>query len=108
MTWLGCLAGTVACLPFAPALLDELAVAPTSATLSVVYLGVFPTAIAFATWGFALTRTTAGRLGAATYASPPLAVLMSWALLGEVPAPVALIGGALCLTGVLVATLRLR
>jgi drug/metabolite transporter (DMT)-like permease len=108
MTWLGCLAGTVACLPFAPALLDELAVAPTSATLSVVYLGVFPTAIAFATWGFALTRTTAGRLGAATYAAPPLAVLMSWALLGEVPTPVALIGGALCLTGVLVATLRLR
>ena len=108
MTWLGCLAGTIACLPFTPALLDELAVAPTSATLSVVYLGVFPTAIAFATWGFALTRTTAGRLGATTYAAAPLAVLMSWALLGEVPAPVALVGGTLCLAGVLVATLRLR
>ncbi|WP_369369705.1 DMT family transporter [Promicromonospora sp. Populi] len=108
MTWLGCLAGTVACLPFTPALLDGLATAPTSATLSVVYLGVFPTAIAFVTWGFALTRTTAGRLGAATYAAAPLAVLMSWALLGEVPTPVALIGGTLCLAGVLVATLRLR
>lgn len=108
MTWLGCLAGTVACLPFAPALLDELATAPASATLSVVYLGVFPTAVAFVTWGYALTRTTAGRLGAATYAAAPLALLMSWVLLGEVPAPVALIGGALCLTGVLVATLRLR
>ena len=108
MTWLGCLAGTVACLPFTPVLLDELAAAPTSATLSVVYLGVFPTAIAFATWGFALTRTTAGRLGAVTYAAAPLAVLMSWALLGEVPAPVALVGGTLCLVGVLVATLRLR
>jgi drug/metabolite transporter (DMT)-like permease len=108
MTWLGCLAGTVACLPFAPALLAELAVAPTSATLSVVYLGVFPTAVAFATWGYALTRTTAGRLGAATYAAAPLAVLMSWVLLGEVPAPVALIGGTLCLAGVLVATLKLR
>ena len=108
MTWLGCLAGTVACLPFAPVLLDELATAPLSATLSVVYLGVFPTAIAFVTWGFALTRTTAGRLGAATYAAAPLALLMSWLLLGEVPAPVALIGGTLCLTGVLVATLRLR
>lgn len=108
MTWLGCLVGAVACLPFAPVLLDELAGAPTSATLSVVYLGVFPTAIAFITWGFALTRTTAGRLGAATYAAAPLAVLMSWALLGEVPTPVALIGGTLCLAGVLVATLRLR
>ncbi|GAA4686496.1 Threonine/homoserine efflux transporter RhtA [Promicromonospora umidemergens] len=108
MTWLGCLAGTVACLPFTPVLLDELAVAPTSATLSMVYLGVFPTAIAFATWGFALTRTTAGRLGAATYAAAPLALLMSWALLGEVPTPIALVGGSLCLAGVLVATLKLR
>ncbi|WP_419705536.1 DMT family transporter [Promicromonospora sp. NFX87] len=108
MTWLGCVVGAVACLPFAPVLLHELAAAPTSATLSVVYLGVFPTAIAFITWGFALTRTTAGRLGAATYAAAPLAVLMSWAVLGEVPTPFALIGGTLCLTGVLVATLRLR
>lgn len=108
MTWLGCLVGAVACLPFAPVLLRELAAAPTSATLSVVYLGVFPTAIAFITWGYALTRTTAGRLGAATYAAAPLAVLMSWALLGEVPTLIALTGGALCLTGVLVATLRLR
>ena len=108
MTWLGCLVGAVACLPFAPVLLRELAAAPTSATLSVVYLGVFPTAIAFITWGFALTRTTAGRLGAATYAAAPLAVLMSWAVLGEIPTPSALIGGTLCLTGVLIATLRLR
>ncbi|MFD6140878.1 DMT family transporter [Promicromonospora sp. NPDC060271] len=108
MTWLGCLVGAVACLPFAPVLLREIAAAPTSATLSVVYLGVFPTAVAFVTWGFALTRTTAGRLGAATYAAAPLAVLMSWALLAEAPTPTALIGGALCLTGVLVATLKLR
>ncbi|MEV0951396.1 DMT family transporter [Promicromonospora sp. NPDC050249] len=108
MTWLGCLVGAVACLPFAPVLLQELAAAPTSATLSVVYLGVFPTAVAFITWGYALTRTTAGRLGAATYAAAPLAVLMSWAVLGEVPTLIALVGGALCLTGVLVATLRLR
>jgi drug/metabolite transporter (DMT)-like permease len=108
MTWLGCLVGAVACLPFAPVLLRELAAAPTSATLSVVYLGVFPTAIAFITWGYALTRTTAGRLGAATYAAAPLAVLMSWAVLGEIPTLFALIGGTLCLTGVLVATLRLR
>jgi drug/metabolite transporter (DMT)-like permease len=31
-------------------------------------------------------------------------VLLSWALLGELPAPLALAGGALCLAGVAVAT----
>lgn len=108
MTWLGCLAGTVAALPFAPVLVTELAAAPTSATLGVVYLGVFPTAIAFVTWGYALSHTTAGRLSAATYVVPPIAVLLSWLLLGEVPAPIALAGGALCLIGVVLATTRRR
>ncbi len=65
-----------------------------------IYLGVFPTAIAFTTWAYALSRTTAGRMGALTYLVPPLAVLLGWVLLGEVPPVAALAGGALCLAGV--------
>ncbi len=106
MTWLGCLAGTVATLPFAPELVRELASAPTSSVLAVVYLGIFPTAIAFLTWGYVLARTTAGRTAASTYAVPPIVVVMSWLLLDEVPPAAALIGGALALAGVAVATLR--
>ncbi len=106
MTWLGALAGTAALLPFAPALLAEVATAPTPATLGMLYLGVFPTAIGFLTWGYVLSRWTAGRTTAATYLSPPLTVLLSWTVLGEVPAPLALLGGALCLTGVVLATRR--
>ena len=108
MTWIGAAAGTVALLPFLPELLGELPTVPASAVAGTVYLGVFPTAIAFATWGYALSRTTAGRLAAATYAVPPLVVLLSWLLLDEVPAPLALAGGALCLAGVVVATRRRR
>jgi len=104
VTWIGAVAGTLALLPYLPALLDELETAPASASAAVAYLGVFPTAIAFLTWGYALSRTTAGRLAAATYAAPPIVVLLSWALLGELPAPLALAGGALCLAGVAVAT----
>ncbi|MHA6616045.1 DMT family transporter [Pseudonocardia sp. DLS-67] len=104
VTWIGAVAGTVALLPFLPALLSELATASTAAAAGFVYLGVFPTAIAFLTWGYALSRTTAGRLAAATYAIPPIVVLMSWTLLGEIPTPLALAGGALCLAGVAVAT----
>lgn len=104
VTWLGAVAGTVALLPYLPTLLTELAPAPASAVAGTAYLGVFPTAIAFLTWGYALSRTTAGRLAAATYAVPPIVVLLSWVLLGEVPAPLALAGGVLCLAGVVVAT----
>jgi drug/metabolite transporter (DMT)-like permease len=108
MTWLGCVAGTVAALPFLPALVDELAAAGPAAGLGIVYLGVFPTAVAFTTWAYALRRTSAGRAAAATYAAPPLTIVMSWLLLGEVPAPAALLGGALALAGVAVATAPVR
>jgi drug/metabolite transporter (DMT)-like permease len=106
VTWLACGVGAVSCLPFAPALLHELGEAGAPAVGWAVYLGVFPTALAFTTWAYALARTTAGRMGATTYLVPPLAVLMAWAILGEVPPLLALLGGALCLVGVAVSRRR--
>lgn len=108
MTWIGCLAAAVACLPFLPELIRELAAAPLSSTLAMVYLGVFPTAIAFTTWGYVLARFSAGRTAATTYAVPAVVVLLSWLLLQEVPPVAALFGGALALAGVAVATLPRR
>ncbi|PYC71904.1 EamA family transporter [Streptomyces tateyamensis] len=105
-TAFGCLVGAVACLPFTPQLLDQLGRAPLHATLDMVYLGLFPTALAFTTWAYALSRTTAGKMGATTYAVPALVVLMSWAVLGEVPGLLTLLGGALCLGGVAVSRRR--
>ncbi|MGX1245693.1 drug/metabolite transporter (DMT)-like permease [Streptomyces pseudovenezuelae] len=46
-TTFGCFVGAVVCLPFAGQLVSEAADAPASATLNMVYLGVFPTALAF-------------------------------------------------------------
>ncbi|MFE1956733.1 DMT family transporter [Streptomyces sp. NPDC059479] len=107
-TTFGCLVGAVACLPFAGQLVHEAASAPLPATLNMVYLGVFPTALAFTTWAYALARTTAGRMGATTYAVPALVVLMSWLFLDEVPGLFTLAGGALCLAGVAVSRSRPR
>ncbi|MFF3742229.1 DMT family transporter [Streptomyces sp. NPDC002566] len=108
VTTFGCLVGAVLCLPFAGQLVSEAAKAPVPATLNMVYLGVFPTALAFTTWAYALARTTASRMGATTYAVPALVVLMSWLALGEVPGPLTLTGGALCLAGVAVSRSRAR
>jgi drug/metabolite transporter (DMT)-like permease len=108
VTAFGCFIGTVATLPFAGRLVTQTAAAPLSATLMVVYLGVVPTALAFTTWAYALTRTTAGRLGATTYIVPAIVVLMSWALLAQTPRPLAYLGGALCLAGVAVSRGRIR
>lgn len=108
VTTFGCVVGTVVCLPFAGQLVHEAADAPVSATLNMVYLGIFPTALAFTTWAYALARTTASRMGATTYAVPALVVLMSWLALGEVPGALTLAGGVLCLAGVAVSRSRPR
>ena len=100
VTWLACTIGALACLPFTPGLLADLAAAPGAATAGLVYLGVVPTALAFSTWAYALARMDAGRLGVSTYIVPPITILMSAALLGEVPPLLAIVGGAVCLVGV--------
>ncbi|MEV0603897.1 DMT family transporter [Streptomyces sp. NPDC050315] len=105
-TTFGCLIGTVACLPFSGQLVSQLSEAPLSATLNVVYLGLFPTALAFSTWAYALSRTTAGKMGATTYAVPAVVVLISWIFLREVPGWLTLLGGAICLGGVAVSRRR--
>jgi drug/metabolite transporter (DMT)-like permease len=108
VTTFGCLAGAAACLPFAGQLVTQAAAAPLTATLQIIYLGVFPTALAFSTWAYALSRTTAGKMGATTYAVPVLAVAMSWAFLDAVPGWLTLLGGLLCLAGVAVSRTRGR
>ncbi|WP_328989902.1 DMT family transporter [Kribbella sp. NBC_01245] len=100
VTWLACTIGAVACLPFAPALVREASAAKASSIWWVIFLGAFPTALAFTTWAYALARTSAGRMGATTYLVPPIAIAFAWLLLDEVPAPLAFVGGALCLAGV--------
>ncbi len=100
VTWVACTVGAVACLPFAGQLVDAAATAPTASLWWIVYLGVFPTAIAFTTWAYALTHMNASSLGVTTYLVPPITVLLGWLFLGEVPPALAFAGGALCLAGV--------
>ncbi|GAB3491247.1 DMT family transporter [Amycolatopsis cihanbeyliensis] len=108
VTTFGCAIGAVACLPFSGQLVTELGTASWQATGNLIYLGVFPTALAFTTWAYALARTSAGRMGATTYAVPAVVVLMSWLALAEVPGWLTFAGGVLCLAGVAVSRSRRR
>ena len=100
VTFLGCAVGAIACLPFAGTLIHDLAQAPVASILGAVYLGVVPTAIAFSTWAFALSRMSAGPLAVTTYIVPTLVVIEAYLFFREVPAPVAVVGGVVCLVGV--------
>jgi drug/metabolite transporter (DMT)-like permease len=107
-TWLGCIAGAVVLIPWAPQLVEELRTASTDAIVGAVYLGLFPTAIGFVTWAYASHHISTGRLGATTYAAPAITVVMSWLLLSETPTGYGLVGGAICLLGVALSRRRPR
>jgi len=100
VTFIGCVIGMLACVPFAGQLVGEAAQASPAAIAGVVYLGIVPTALAFTTWGYALARVPAGQLGVSTYIVPPLTIIAGWLVFDEVPTLLAIIGGVLCLTGV--------
>lgn len=107
-TWLGCTIGAISLLPFLPQAVRELSVASPGALAAVVYLGVFPTAVAFTLWAYALSRTDAGRLTSLSLTIPAITVAMSWLILGEVPSLLGIIGGTVCLVGVAVGQRRPR
>jgi drug/metabolite transporter (DMT)-like permease len=67
---------------------------------------VFPTAIGFFAWAFALSRTPAGRLAPLTYLVPPMALLLGWPILSETPPLLAIPGGILCIAGVAITRKR--
>ena len=99
-------AGTVPMLVFAPGLVNQMAEAAPAATWSVLYLGVFPGAVAYALWSYALSRMPASSLSTFLYFQPVNAILIAWIWLGEIPAPLALVGGVISLAGVVVVNTR--
>jgi drug/metabolite transporter (DMT)-like permease len=106
VTAVACVVGTVTCLPFLGQLASDMAEASAFDIWWVVYLGLFPTAVAFSTYAFALSHMSAGNLSVTTYLVPPITVLMSWVVLSEAPPAMAYAGGALCLLGVAITRRR--
>ncbi|MFC1413605.1 DMT family transporter [Streptacidiphilus sp. N1-12] len=92
--------GTLLLLPLAPSALHGLATAPASATGSALYLGLLPSALGFATWGYAVARTTVTTATAALYLVPPVALVVAYVWLGETPRPAAVLGGLVSIVGV--------
>jgi drug/metabolite transporter (DMT)-like permease len=103
ITWVACTVGAVMCLPFAGSLRREALVASTTDLGWLLFLGVGPTAVAFAAFAFALRHMRASTLALTTYLIPPLTIVMSVLLLSEAPPGAAFLGGVLTLAGVALA-----
>lgn len=101
-------AGTVPLLVFLPGTLRSVGTASFAATISVVYLGVFPAAIAYLTWNYALARSPASLVASFLYLPPVLTILIAWVWIGELPTALTVVGGAVAVLGVFVVNTRGR
>jgi drug/metabolite transporter (DMT)-like permease len=100
--------GALLFLFWAPGLPEQLRAAPSAAVWGLVYLGIVPIGLVYVLWAYVLAAMTASRAASFLYLIPVIATVVGWLVLGEVPAPLSFVGGALVLTGLVIVNRRQR
>ena len=86
--------------PFAPEAVRRFCLAPWTHCCAVVFLGLFPSDLAYLLWAKALSLAkSAGTAAAYMFLTPLFSLLLGYAVLAEVPGPGTFAGGVVILAG---------
>jgi drug/metabolite transporter (DMT)-like permease len=107
-TALTLLAGAILLAPWLPQAMSALSAAQLKTIGAVIFLGIVPAAVGYATWTYALGQLGASRGSNFLYLIPPVATALAFIFTGEAPSVQTLIGGAVAITGVAIVNLHGR
>ena len=93
--------GSLFLVPFGSGTIAAAQAAPRQATWALIFLGIFPAALANVAWARALAEVPASRISSFLYLMPLATVVLAWFWLAEVPTILVWVGGALALIGVI-------
>jgi drug/metabolite transporter (DMT)-like permease len=92
--------GTLPMVYFAPLAAAEWQTATWTAIQAIVFIGVFPAAIAYLLWNYAVHELGASRTMMFLYGSPIVTLFTAWLWFGTTPPPISLVGGGITIAGV--------
>lgn len=93
-------AATILMAFFSPGTVSQITEAPLGATMSAIYLGLFPTVVAYFAIAYITAKSGASEAASSLYLTPAASFLIAWIWLGEVPAILTIAGGVITLIGV--------
>ena len=99
-------AGSIPFIAFAPGAVSSALTAATAQLATVLFLALFPGGIAYVLWSRSVAAFPPGVASRFLYLVPVVGVGVAWIWVGEVPQMLTLIGGAVTLAGVAIATLK--
>lgn len=95
--------GTIALLPISSDLIFIIKTSSIQSTISVIYLGIFPAVAAYFCWSYVLSKLDASSASAYLFLVPIVTLLMGYLWLNEIPSAIAVAGGMITVSGVLLA-----
>lgn len=99
-------AGTLMAMIFLPGLIIKLRTASWQMTATAAYLGVFPAALGYVFWNYAMSRLPVSRVSSFLYLVPVVGMSIGFVWLHEVPTRLSLCGAPVAVLGVYLVNAR--